>query len=205
VQDKMTEKNVVPKITPPVPETKSLTDQDRNKLIELLHLYIAEFPDKLKAYKGKNFHKLDDEKLLQMKEIFKKEVVTSNNLTMAVEASIKMLELYEFTCCNFKVNIKGISKLGESEEYRQTVKSVLLKYFDNSLISCVEPEYKLAYLIVSNSLIYHQLNTMIETKEKIQNIERPLLDQKQSELINEDQKKIKEMELRNINNKYNDL
>jgi hypothetical protein len=54
---------------------------------------------------------------------------------MAVEVSIKMLEMYEFTHYNFGVNIKGVSKIGQSEEYKQTVKAVLLKYFDNNLIS----------------------------------------------------------------------
>jgi hypothetical protein len=79
-------------------------------LIGLLHLYIAEFPEKLKAYKGKNFYKMKDAELLALKEVFKKEVTTSNNLSMAVDASVKMLELYEFACCNFGVNIKGIAK-----------------------------------------------------------------------------------------------
>jgi hypothetical protein len=106
---------------------KPLLEPKRNKLIGLLHLYISEFPDKLKTYKGKNFHKMTDEKLLNMKEIFKKEVNTSNNLSMAVESSVKLLELYEYVCCDFmQVNIKGISKLGESQEYKDCVKAVLM-------------------------------------------------------------------------------
>jgi hypothetical protein len=36
---------------------KPLLEHERNKLIGLLHLYISEFPDKLKTYKGKNFTK----------------------------------------------------------------------------------------------------------------------------------------------------
>jgi hypothetical protein len=188
---------------------KELSEHERNKLIGLLHLYIAEFPEKLKEYKGKNFHKMDNNKLLELKDIFKKEVTTSNNLTMAVETSVKMLEMYEFACCNFGVNIKGVSKIGQSEEYKQTVKAVLLKYFDNSLISQVEPEYKLAYLIVSNSLICHQLNTMNETTEKINNIEKPMLTHNMApqniEPVNEDTKRIKDMQLRDINGKFSDL
>jgi hypothetical protein len=135
--------------------TKQLTEHERDKLIGLLHLYIVEFPDKLKSYKIKNLHKMDDSSLLELKEVFKKEVTTSNNLSMAVETSVKLLEIYEFACCNFGINIKGMSKISESEEYKQTLKAVLLKYFDNSLVSQVEPEYKLAYLIISNSLICH--------------------------------------------------
>lgn len=193
-------------------ETKPLTESEKTKLIGLLHLYIAEFPDKLNKYKGKNFYKMSDKDLLDIKDMFKKEVTTSNNLTMAVEASIKMLELYEFTCCNFGVNIKGVSKIGESEEYKQTVKAVILKYFDNSLISNVEPEYKLAYLIISNSLICHQLNSMNETTAQINNIEKPLITNNKVENTkvnniseDEDAKKLKELQLRNLNDKYNDL
>jgi hypothetical protein len=64
----------------------------------------------------------------------------------------------------------------------------------------------IAYLIISNSLICHQLNTMNETTEKINNIEKPLIQNKiDNKVINEDELKIKEMQLRNINNKYNDL
>jgi flagellin-specific chaperone FliS len=117
---------------------KALSEPERNKLIGLLHLYISEFPDKLKLYKEKNFHKMTDKELLNMKEIFKKEVNTSNNLSMAVELSIKLLELYEYVCCDFmQVNIEGISKLEKSQEYKDYIKAVLIKYFDNSLISYV--------------------------------------------------------------------
>jgi hypothetical protein len=103
-----------------------------------------------------------------MKEIFKKEVNTGNNLSMAVESFIKLLELHESVCCDFmQVNIKGILKLGQSHEYKDCIKAIIMKYFDNSLISCVEPEYKLAYLIISNTLICHQLNTMENHNKKI--------------------------------------
>jgi hypothetical protein len=100
---------------------------------------------------------------MRNKKIFKKEVTTSNNLSVAVEVSSKLFEMYEFMRCNFGINVTGISKVGQSEEYKQTVKAVLLEYFDNSLVSQVEPEYKLAYLIISNSLICHQLNIMNES------------------------------------------
>jgi hypothetical protein len=158
-------------LKPVLKETKELNEHKTTKLIGLLHLYIAEFPDKLKSYKTKNFYKMDAEKLLEMKEIFKKEINTSTNITMAAEASVKMIELYEFVCCNFGMNIKGVSKIRQTDEYKQTVKSILLKYFDNSLVNCVEPEYKLTYLIISNSLICHQINAMSDIPNKINNIE----------------------------------
>jgi hypothetical protein len=99
-------------LEPVLKEKQQLSEHEKTKLIGLLHLYIAKFPEKLKSYKAKNFHKMDVDKLLEMKEIFKKEVSTSSNLTMAVEASVKMLQLYEFAYCNFGVNIKGVSKIG---------------------------------------------------------------------------------------------
>jgi hypothetical protein len=37
-------------------EVNPLLEYEKNKVIGLLHLYISEFPDKLKTYKGKNFH-----------------------------------------------------------------------------------------------------------------------------------------------------
>jgi hypothetical protein len=111
---------------------------------------------------------MTDEELLKMKEIFKKEVNTSNNLSMAIESSVKLLELYEYVYCDFmQVNINAISKLKESQEYKDYIKAVLMKYFDNSLISCVEPEYKLAYLVISNTLLCHQLNSMKANNNKV--------------------------------------
>jgi hypothetical protein len=206
---------------------KVLSESERNKLIGLLHLYISEFPDKLKTYKGKIFHKLIDDKLLNMKEIFKKKINTSNNLSMAIESFVKLLELYEYVCCDFmQVNIKGISKLGESQEYKNYVKAVLMKYFDNSLIFCVEPEYKLAYLVISNTLLCHQLNSMETTNNKIMVITtknnkiktiQPLLCRQKAKgenfinripQIDESacaNNKIKEMMLKDVNMKYSDL
>jgi hypothetical protein len=161
---------------------------------------------------------MTDEELLNMKEIFKKEVNTSNNLSMAVESSVKLLELYEYVCCDFmQVNIKGISKLGESQKYKDCVKAVLMKYFDNSLISCVEPEYKLAYLVISNTLLCHQLNSIETTNNKIKVIATKNDQMKASDnlsIINripqidesaDTNNKMKEMMLRDVNMKYSDL
>jgi hypothetical protein len=195
---------------------KALSDYERNKIIGLLHLYIAEFPDKLKTYKGKNFHKMTNKELLNIKDIFKKEVNTSNNLSMAVESSVKLLELYEYVCCDFmQVNIKGISKLGESQEYKDCVKAVLMKYFDKSLISCIEPEYKLMYLVISNTLLCHQLNSMETNKNKIKVITTksnefdriPLSHQINENEITDNNidHHVKEMMLKDVNMKYSDL
>jgi flagellin-specific chaperone FliS len=161
---------------------------------------------------------MTDEELLNMKEIFKKEVNTSNNLSMAVKLSVKLLELYEYICCDFmQVNIKEISKLRESEEYKDCVKAVLIKYFDNSLISCVEPEYKLAYLVIGNTLLCYQLNSMEANNNKVKvittksnqieapnqlNIKNNIPEINETDNTNN---KIKEMMLKDVNTKYSDL
>jgi hypothetical protein len=82
--------------------SKELSESERNKLIGLLHLYISEFPDKLKTYKGKNFLKMTNDELIDMKELFKKEVNTSNNLSMAVEFSVncwRCMSMYVVILC----------------------------------------------------------------------------------------------------------
>jgi hypothetical protein len=68
---------------------------------------------------------MDVDKLLEMKKIFKKENNINNNLNMVVGVSVTMLKLNEFACCNFGVNI---SKIKETDKYKQTIKSVLLKF-----------------------------------------------------------------------------
>jgi hypothetical protein len=126
---------------------------------------------------------------------------------MAVESSVKLLKLYEYVCCDFmQVNIMGISKLRESQEYKDCVKAVLMKYFDNSLISCVEPEYKLAYFVISNTLLCHQLNSIETNNNKVKVIITKSNDIKTQ--INESactNNKIKEMMLKDVNMKYSDL
>jgi hypothetical protein len=75
-------------------EEMQLTENQRDKLIALLNMYIAEFPEKLGKYKGKNFHKMKDNELIEY-TMFHKEVSTSNNLNMAIDATGKLLP------CNF--------------------------------------------------------------------------------------------------------
>ena len=185
----------------------SLTENERNKIIALCQLYLAEFPEKLTEYKNKvkNLHKMSDEDLVELKQIMQKQVTTSNSLGMAVETSVKALELYEYIMCDYaNINIKGVSKLGQFQEYRDCIKAVLLKYMDRSLISQVEPEYKLTYLILSNSVMCHQLNSMNETNNKIQTIEHKIESNNNSE-PNTDNDIIKKLKLNNLNTTFRDL
>ena len=112
---------------------------------------------------------------------------------MAVDMSSKLLELYEYIMVEHAdINITGISRLQNSPEYRDCVKSVLLKYMDTSLINQCEPEYKLGYLIVSNSVLLHQMNSMNESKNKLNNIENEI-------------STTAKPEIQDINNDFNDL
>ena len=175
----------------------------------MLNLYLCEFPEKLSKYKSKQLYKLSDSELLLLKDQFKSEVSTSNNLNMMVQGSIKALDIYEYVMTDYlNVNIKGVSKIGETQEYRDCVKAVLLKYLDSSLVSQTEPEMKLAYIILSNSLVCHQINSMNETNTKINSIEQQNIPQlQQSNKVDDGLEIMKAMQLRNINSnlEYKDL
>lgn len=178
--------------------TKELTESEKNKIICLCNLYISEFPEKLAKYKTKKLQNLNDDELLDFKKQIQREVSESNMLSSLAEQSVKALQLYEYVMCDFvHLDIRGVSKVGESEEYKNLVKQVLLKYLDTSLISSIEPEYKLAFMIFSSSVLCHQNNTMNATNNKINNIEKPPIEPN-APLIND-------LVIRNINYKYNDL
>ncbi len=189
-----------------ISQVLTLTENERNKLIAIINLYICEFPDKLSKYKSKNFSKMKDEELIEFKKQIQREVTTNNSLSMLVEGSGKALELYEYIMTDYMdINITGVSKLKESQEYKDCVKGILLKYMDGSLISQVEPEYKLAYLIFSTSLVCHQMNSMKEIKEKKEIIkEKQIITRKNDEpAISQEQQEILEKLRNNLNIKSN--
>lgn len=146
---------------------------------------------------------MTDEKLQETLQLMKRDASTSNSLNMAVAASGKALELYEFMMCNYaNINIKGVSKLQESTEYQELVKSTLLKYMGTSLVSTVEPEQRLMYLIISNSIMCHQVNSLNDNIEKVQSIEKQ---ESQPVAISEEDQMMKNLMVRNLNNEYSDL
>jgi hypothetical protein len=69
------------------------------------------------------------------------------------------------------------------------------------LVSCVKPEYKLMYLVISNSLICHQINFMTETSQKIEHIENS----KNTNIPESQNEDMKNLQIKNLNHKYNDL
>lgn len=188
-----------------------MNEYDKNKTIALLNLYIAEFPEKLSKYKNKNFNNMKDKELIELKDVFHREVTSSNQLGVAVEASKKALQLYEFTCCNLlDVNIKGASKVGDSDEWAQAVKACALRHMDSMTLQ-TEPEYKLMFLILTSSLMAHQNNTLHQTKETINSIETKTnivqqpVHQSVNPIISEQDDIIKKLKLKDINNKFSDL
>jgi len=93
-------------------------------------------------------------------------------LGMITEQSKTALELYEYFMVNYaEINIRGVSKLGDSQEYKDCVKAVLLKYMSDSLVSVVEPEYHLAYLVISSSIMAHANNSLNENQQRVNIVE----------------------------------
>jgi hypothetical protein len=146
---------------------------------------------------------MSDQDLVDHKNIFQKEVSTSSGLTWAVDMSKNLLQMYEFAMVNMlDINISGVSKLGDNPEYNQCVRSFLMKYMNTSLVSQIEPEYKLMYMLLSTSLICHQINTSEVTQQKTQHIEQQINDPKLHEPENDI---VKVITMRNLNQEYSDL
>lgn len=171
-----------------------LSPNDRVKLESLITLYIHEF-DKLSKYKQKNLTKMSDNQLVQFKNSLQHEIHSTNSLGLITEASKKLLYGYEFLMDQIGVKCKGISnQLSNNEEYNNTCKAVILKNIgETALISTVEPEYKLLFMIFQSTMMLHMSSELMENKQKINNIN-------QNDNINESNDKIKD-----INDKYNIL
>lgn len=169
-----------------------LTPHQRDKHIAILNLYCAEFPEKLSKYRNKQFSKMSDTELIEYRTTMQKEIT---------DQSKKALELYEYFMVNYAdINIRGVSKLGDSQEYKDCIKAVLLKYMSDSLVSVVEPEYRLAYLVISSSIMAHANNNLNESQQKL-NIAKTTIkvpDPQSSQVV-------KNLELQQINYKYSDL
>lgn len=196
VEKKNVEKNIVSKND----VEKTLTENERYKLIALCQLYISEFPDQLDKYKTKKLNKLCDQDLINFKIQIQKEATTSNTLNMLSQHSHKILEFYEYAMCDImNVNIRGVSKMTQGEEFNQTFKAFLLKYMGDNLINSVEPENKLMFMIISNSAIAHQINAMNERTLKMNATEQKIA------VNNEQQQPLNENKIEQINNEFSDL
>lgn len=193
VEKPVKENKVVVKETAIEVKKVTLTPNEKAKIIAIIQLYIAEFPDKLKKYKSKNLDKMSDEDLIELKSTIHKEAISTNSLSMLTENSGKMLLLYEHLMCDYVgVNVKGVSNIANSEEYKACVKALLLKHMGDSLISSVEPEYQLLYMIVCGSVMAHANNEMLESNTKVAHIE-------------DNNSSVDASKLRELNEKFRDL
>jgi hypothetical protein len=171
--EKEVHKNLVPIPQPCSTDTcpesiTPLTPHQRDKRIAILSLYCAEFPEKLSKYKSKQFSKMSNAELIEYQTMMQKEITTSSSLGIITEQSKKALKLYEYFMVNYaEINIYGVSKLGDSQEYKDCIKAVLLKYMSDSLVSVVEPEYCLAYLVISSSIMAHANNSLNENQQRV--------------------------------------
>jgi hypothetical protein len=169
--EKEVHKNLVP--LPSSSETclecTPLMPHQRDKRIAILNLYCAEFPEKLSKYKSKQFSKMSDAELIKLQTMMQKEITTSSSLGMITKQSKKALELYEYFMVNYaEINIRGISKLGDSQEYKDCVKAVLLKYMSDFLVSVVKPECR---LVISSSIMAHANNSLNENQQRVNIVE----------------------------------
>lgn len=196
---------------------KPLTENERMKLISILNLYICEFPEKLGKYKNKQLHTMTDENLLKLKDEFHREVCTSNQMGMVVEASKKALSLYEYLLCNMNFDVEGVHRIGDDPEWSQNVKALCLKHMDNITMQN-EPEMKLMFLLASGTIMTHQINSMKKTNEKIEHIEENNNETQKNiphngnvehnniEHKNIEQEEImKRLQLKSLSNKYVDI
>jgi len=170
-----------------------LSDLDRSKKIKLLELYLIEFPDKLDKYKNENFYKKTDEELIELKKIFEKSVSSTNNLNFGVSISQQALAIYEYIGKLGGLEIDGISKLGQSEEWVKNIKALSLKYMDGG-ITFIEPEHKLIFMLFQNTLMLHYINT---TEKPLQQDNKVSLSQ-----VSSIEKKLR---VNDISSSYNDL
>ena len=78
---------------------------------------------------------------------------------MGVNMSQQLLTIYEYVGTNFVgLEIEGISKMGQTDEWRDNVKALCLRYMSTP-VSHIEPEHKLMFMLISNTLMLHQINT----------------------------------------------
>jgi len=144
-----------------------LSDVEKYKKIKVLELYVAEFPNELCKYQRYDFNKCSDQKLIDLKNEFDKNISSKNNLHWGVSASQQALIVYEQICKLSGLEVDGISKLGQDPEWIKNVKAVCLKYLDNN-ITTIEPEHQLLFMLFQHTMTLHYLNTSLpETKKTI--------------------------------------
>jgi hypothetical protein len=143
-----------------VPISKEKTNDDsieRRRLILMLEFYVLEFPDKLSAFKKTDFNNLDEKQLKELKSEFDFIIGAKCNVKSTQYLVLQGVYLIETVSKSFiGLNVNGLTNSVNDNEFMDDVKHLALKYM--SLVK-TEPEHRIAYKILSNMLLLHQINS----------------------------------------------
>jgi len=143
-----------------VPSNNEINEEDsieRRRLILMLEFYVIEFPDKLSSFKKTDFSKLDDKKLKELKSEFDFIIGAKCNVKSTQYMVLQGVYLIETLSKSFiGLKVDGLTNSVNDKEFMDDVKHLALKYM--SLVK-TEPEHRIAYKILSNMLLLHQVNS----------------------------------------------
>lgn len=169
VKEKVVKKDVKPVEKQLVKRAKSKTMKEmpseeevmnKRKIILLLEFYKIEFPDELKAYKKLNLHKKSFDELSDLKS--EMDFILGNNSGIASAVKLFRIGIHtlEVLAVNFTpINCKGLSSICNDPDVIKDIKLIALK---NSKLIQTEPEYRLAYKIITTALALHNINPSIQ-------------------------------------------
>lgn len=124
-----------------------------NKKRALANLYLSEFPEKLARYKSRKVDKMDSDEINGFLDTLKVEASTSSGLNMITANAGHVLRVYEHMMTTYVGwNVTGVSAMADTPEFRDLVKATALKFMSTSLVSVVEPEAKLAFMLIAGSM-----------------------------------------------------
>lgn len=140
----------------PVDEAKLAKEHHKN--VVLANTYLGEFPQKLQKYQARKPDKMKPEELLSFIETLRFEVSTSTgDLTSYINSVAKpMLAMYEkILIQSAGLKVTGLSAVADTQDFQETTKALVLKYFGNSIVAQTEPEMKLIWMIASATFAAH--------------------------------------------------
>jgi len=145
--------------------------QDRRRQILLLKMYINEFPTQLSAYKDIDLESLRNDDLSNLKDEIDFLLGCKNTVQAGQQAFIQAVSVFEELTKNFTpLKTEGFTKACMTPQIMDDVKHVCIKRMD--LIK-TEPETRLAYGLITNLLLIHNLNSQNEQHTQIQNQSPP--------------------------------
>lgn len=140
------------------PADEAKLAKEHHKNVVLANTYLGEFPQKLQKYQARKPDKMKPEELLSFIETLRFEVSTSTgDLTRYINSVAKpMLAMYEkILVQSAGLKVTGLSAVADTQDFQETTKALVLKYFGNSLVAQTEPEMKLIWMIASATFAAH--------------------------------------------------